>query len=1066
MYAAQRGGVSESARAGRVARTGEGSVDFAILGSIEATADGRPLDLGPPKERAVLAALLLHPNEIVATDRLVGYVWGDAPPRTAAHSIQIYVSDLRKRFGQAGAPAVITTRAPGYVLHAEPDTVDAARFEALVTRGTRELRAGDVRGGAETLRAALGLWRGPPLVEVADADFCRPHIHRLEELRAQAVEGLADAELRLGEPQRALTELAALVDQHPFRERTRELQLLALYRSGRQVDALRTYETFRHRLRDELGLDPSPILQQLQGRILVQDPTLVPTPIASPHGTGARNPFKGLRSFTEDDQDDFFGRRRLVEQLCAALASDARLVALVGPSGCGKSSAVAAGLLPALRADAIAGASAWRIVGMVPGSDPQAELAAALAGPTTDTLLWIDQFEELFALTDEDATADVLEQLVAMLGDEDRRLRVLVTMRADFYDQPLRHPGFAELFAAAVVTVLPLTAAELETAITEPARRVGVEVEPALVTQLVTDAVDRPGALPHFQFVLTELFEHRRDQAITVDAYHELGGLHGALSRRAEDVYGRLTASEQHVAKQVLLRLVTPGVGTRDVRRRARATELSGLGLDPVEIARVLDRFGCHRLLTFDRDVLNGEATVEVAHEALLDAWDRLRDGIDRHRADLRQLEHLTAAVDEWATSGHEPGYLLSGTRLDQYLAWSQRTELVLSADAHAFLTASEVRRREEHDQDAARRAEEAQLRTRARRRLWALFASVTLLAAAVTALALATQGDRPPAAAVVGETPEHGGPIAQLIAAGATRAGATLGVEVEQASPVTDTTIEHVIAQGAPLVITSAGVFGDHPAAHPDTHFALLDYYADELRQNVTFVTFATHEGSYLVGAAAALTSETGRIGFIGGVDLELIHSFEAGYVAGARQVAPDIEVQRLYLTQHPDFSGFGSPTLAARAAADLYRDGVDVIYHAAGQSGVGLFETAVAESRRQGRHLWAIGVDGDEYLDDTVRGDPRLWRFGPEDWRPHLLTSMVKRYDRVVHDLIVDFHTGRLEPGVSTFDLANGGIDYATSGGFVDHLVPRLEGLKADIIAGRIEVPTVPDEPPRLAR
>jgi basic membrane protein A and related proteins len=181
---------------------------------------------------------------------------------------------------------------------------------------------------------------------------------------------------------------------------------------------------------------------------------------------------------------------------------------------------------------------------------------------------------------------------------------------------------------------------------------------------------------------------------------------------------------------------------------------------------------------------------------------------------------------------------------------------------------------------------------------------------------------------------------------------------------------------------------------------------------------------------------------------------------------VAPDIEVQRLYLTQHPDFSGFGSPTLAARAAADLYRDGVDVIYHAAGQSGVGLFETAVAESRRQGRHLWAIGVDGDEYLDDTVRGDPRLWRFGPEDWRPHLLTSMVKRYDRVVHDLIVDFHTGRLEPGVSTFDLANGGIDYATSGGFVDHLVPRLEGLKADIIAGRIEVPTVPDEPPRLAR
>jgi basic membrane protein A and related proteins len=131
-------------------------------------------------------------------------------------------------------------------------------------------------------------------------------------------------------------------------------------------------------------------------------------------------------------------------------------------------------------------------------------------------------------------------------------------------------------------------------------------------------------------------------------------------------------------------------------------------------------------------------------------------------------------------------------------------------------------------------------------------------------------------------------------------------------------------------------------------------------------------------------------------------------------------------------------------------------------------LFETAVAESRRQGRHLWAIGVDADEYLNDgdaAVFGWPELWRFGPDDWKPHLLTSMVKRFDRVVYDTIADFRAGDLSSGIRTSDLADGGVDYATSGGFIDHLVPQLEALKQDIISGRIEVPTVPDDPPRMA-
>jgi basic membrane lipoprotein Med (substrate-binding protein (PBP1-ABC) superfamily)/DNA-binding SARP family transcriptional activator len=1057
-------------------------VDYAILGPFEAIADGRALELGPPKQRTLLAVMALHANQLVTTEQLIELVWGDAPPRTAAHSVQVYVSDLRRRFGDAGAPDVISTRGSGYVLHADEETLDAHRFERLVVTGSRLAREGDADGGAHALEAALRLWRGPPLADLAYAEFAQPHIRRLDDLRLRAIEELSAAQLQRGRSADALSDLSTLLEQHPFRERARELQLLALYRSGRPADALRTYEAYRRRLADELGVDPSPALQQLQGRMLLQDASLLPLHEPAAGDPPVRNPFKGLRAFTEADAADFFGRRQLVEELCAVLAGGARLVVLVGPSGSGKSSLAAAGLLPALRAGAVDGSDRWRIGSMVPGADPASEWQVALAGAacrpsprrvgqptaprgeasaaTDTTLVLIDQFEELFTLADEDAAAAFLEMLIDALRDGGGRLRVVVTLRGDFYDRPLLHPTFAQLFAANVVHVLPLDVGALEEAVTGPARQVGVEVEPALLAELLTDAAGQPGALPLFQYALTELFEHRDGGAITLRCYRELGGIHGALSRRAEHTYADLAPGQQELAEQVFLRLVAPGEGTADVRRRVAATELQALDLDPVELAEVLERFGRHRLLTFDRDPSSGEATVEVAHEALLDAWQRLRGWIEAHRDDLRRLERLAAAVAEWEASGRDGGYLLTGGRLEQYLDWQDRTALRLTRDARAYLAISCQRRDDELGQDVARRAHEAGLRRRARIRLWALFASVALLAAVTTALALAMRGARPPDVAVItdGSTTLIGG----LTVAGAEQAAEELGLRVESTDPVNDLTMANTVGRGAPLIMHQAGDLRHDPSEHPDHHFVVIDYSAPaEPRDNVTIVSFAEHEGSYLVGAAAALTSETGRIGFIGGVDDPLIWRFQAGYEAGARDVDPDIEVKSVYLTRWPDTSGWASPTLAAQAAAELYRADADVIYHAAGASGFGLFETVVAESRRQGRHLWAIGVDVDEYLHDESR---RLWRYGPEDWRPHILTSMLKRYDTAAHATLVDHGRGALAPGQRLFDLANGGVDYATSGGFIDEHVPVLEQMRTDIIAGRIDVPTVPesrDEP-----
>jgi basic membrane lipoprotein Med (substrate-binding protein (PBP1-ABC) superfamily)/DNA-binding SARP family transcriptional activator len=1058
-------------------------VDYAILGSVEVLVDGQVLDLGPPKQRALLAALLLHANETVATDRLVEMVWGEQPPRTAAHSVQIYVSELRKRFEGAGVPEVIVTRAPGYVLRAEADSIDAVRFERLLAAAEAQVRSGDPAVGVETLRTALHLWRGPPLADLSYHEFAQPHIRRLDELRCRAIEELAAVHLRLGDAADALTELTALLEEHPLREHAREMQLLALYRCGRQAEALRAYEGFRRLLADELGVDPSPGLQQLQGRILLQDTSLMLGTRQPDADAQLRNPFKGLRAFAEADAADFHGREDLVEELCAALRGGAPLVALVGPSGCGKSSVAAAGLVPALRTGAVDGSERWRITSMVPGTEPSQELRVALNRATDRStgelvasegdhrrkwpgeppvLLLIDHLEELFTLADDRAAEAFLQELTQALELGAGRVRAVVLLRADFYDRPLLHPGFAALFTAHVVSVLPLEAPQLEAAVSGPARRVGVQVEPAVLAEVVADAVGRPGALPLFQYTLTELFDQREGGTISLQAYRRLGGLHGALSRRAEAIYAALSPEQQEITEQVLLRLVTPGEGTRDVRRRATASELTALDLDPVDTADVLARFGRHRLLTFDRDPSSGEATVEVAHEALLEAWGRLRGWIDDHRADLRQLDHLNVAVAEWAASGREDGYLLTGTRLDRYDAWSERTTLRLTAADRAYLETSRERRRAERERDAARRAQEARLRARARSRLWALFAAVTLLAAVTTALVLATLGQRPPDLALVleGETP-----IMRMVAAGADHAVEELGLRATVSFPVNDLTVGAAADNGTPLIVHPAGDVSDtHTTEHPDSHYVVLNYEAEhEPRDNLTVITFAEHEGSFLVGAAAALTSETGRLGFIGGVDDPLIWRFHAGFEAGARHVRPDIEVDSRYLTRWPDASGFNSPTLGAQVAAELYDGGADVVYAAAGTSGFGLFEAVVTESERQGHHLWAIGVDSDEYLNDgpaAVLGESRLWAAGPDDWKPHLLTSMVKRFDVAVYDAIVAFRSGELASGDLVFDLANGGVDYAMSGGFIDHLLPQLEELRVDVVEGRIEVPTVPEE------
>ena len=251
-----------------------------MLGRLEAYYDDVELDLGPRKQRAVLAVLLLNANHVVSTERLIDDLWGDSPPSTARAALQVYVAGLRKALSNGGAS--LRTRAPGYVLELDAGALDLDRFTQLRAEA-RE--SSDAERRAALLHEALMLWRDAPLPELRTEPFSTAAVAQLEQLRLAALEERIDADLALGRHAALVTELESLVAEHPYRERLRAQLMLALYRSGRQADALDAYQAGRRVLQDELGLEPGKELRDLEAAILRQDEALSPArpvPAAEP----------------------------------------------------------------------------------------------------------------------------------------------------------------------------------------------------------------------------------------------------------------------------------------------------------------------------------------------------------------------------------------------------------------------------------------------------------------------------------------------------------------------------------------------------------------------------------------------------------------------------------------------------------------------------------------------------------------------------------------------------------------------------------------------------------------
>jgi DNA-binding SARP family transcriptional activator len=287
-------------------------MDFRILGPLEVLDEGRAVTLGGSKQRALLALLLLHANETLTTDRLIDELWGDRPPATAAKNVQMQVSRLRKALAAEAAGGLVMTRERGYELELDPERLDSHQFERLLDEGRSELAAGHPERAAAALEAALAMWRGAPLADLAYEPFAQREIVRLEDLRAGALEQLIEAKLALGRHREAISQLETLIAEHPYREGLRAQLMLALYRSDRQADALQAFQDARRQLVEELGIEPGERLRELERAILAQDPALA-APLgrddgdAAPRGPAAAELPTGVVTFLLTDIEDSSG---------------------------------------------------------------------------------------------------------------------------------------------------------------------------------------------------------------------------------------------------------------------------------------------------------------------------------------------------------------------------------------------------------------------------------------------------------------------------------------------------------------------------------------------------------------------------------------------------------------------------------------------------------------------------------------------------------------------------------------------------------------------------------------
>ena len=635
--------------------------------------------------------------------------------------------------------------------------MDAEQFESLLRQVQTHGHAAEYECGdcAAACRQAIELYRGLFLadLDIETEPFEQWRTALQDRYRRQVLRALytvAEHEARTGSVQSAETYARRQLEIEHWNEESHRQLMRILLMSGRRSEALAQYEACRQALAAELGAVPSEETDALYGRIVAG--------VAPPAAVQLYNPYKGLEPFAAKDFLYFFGREAMTERLLAAV-DEQPLVALIGASGSGKSSVLQAGLAARLATplrrfekapDGKSENETWSIASLRPGPAPLAALAdtllncgytapqhsslldllrhheitlagvaAALAGrdalrmggSAAQRLLFIvDQFEEIFTLChDVRARSSFLHFLLAPPAKEDLRLATVVLgMRADFLGQALQHREFADALQEHTLLLGPMTRSELQRAIEEPARLQGAVLEPGLVDRILDDVGSEPGRLPLLQFALALLWLHQQDGWLTHTAYDAIGGLRGALTDYADEVYLHLSLPEQQAARRVFLALVEPGFDVLDLRHRATRAEI-GDAFWPV-VQRLADA----RLVVTNTDV-EGNETAELAHEALIREWQRLREWLDANREFRRWQQQMRIAVDHWRQNSEDESTLLFGGRLAEAERWASERPADISPALHQYIAVSlDLRERRRSDERARQERELQQVQAAA----------------------------------------------------------------------------------------------------------------------------------------------------------------------------------------------------------------------------------------------------------------------------------------------------------------------------------------------------------------
>jgi len=702
-----------------------------LLGRFDVRIDGAVVEIPSRPAQSLFAYLLLNADISHRREKLAGLLWPESAEESARSNLRHALWRVRRSLEAAGSTEWLVADD----LSVTFDGRSGHRSDVAVLKSDRK--------GAETtetLRERVSAYGGDLLPGFYD-EWVILERERLKGIFERAMQDFLDQLVREERwaDVKEWGEHWISVGQSP--EPAFRALMTAAAGVGDIAGVASAYRRCVSVLKADLGVEASQQTRALYDRLAKGEAPARTTDRAAVDATGARveyaaapapgvSPYKGLRHYDESDAAQFFGREVLVDRIVARVI-ESRFVAIVGASGSGKSSLLRAGVVPALHGSgegressvyvltptarpleslgiAIArgtdapGTTVSLVDSLAAGDRGLRLMLAASTGPNVDAYLVVDQFEELFTeCHDEGERRSFVDNLLASRGPEGAAA-IIVTLRADFYEQCARYTGLRDLLAAQQEFIGPMTAQELRRAIEEPAGRGGWEFEPGLVDLILRDMADEPGALPLLSHALLETWERRSARTMTLRGYAESGGVQGAIARTAATVYNQqLSDEEREVAKGIFLRLAAFGDGPQNTRRRVQIRDLAQTSEARSTVDRVL------RILANARLVSIGVDSVEVAHEAIFREWPALRQWLNDDRDGMRIHRHLSLAAQEWDETGRESGELYRGSRLGQALEWSGVHAGQPSALEREFLEASAgdaTRERVEREEEQRRK--------------------------------------------------------------------------------------------------------------------------------------------------------------------------------------------------------------------------------------------------------------------------------------------------------------------------------------------------------------------------